>query len=539
MVINLFLHRLQFYICPLFYNIVQRFLSTFYISAFLFSGIIFLISAYHFYGFNVEDAYIAYRYAEKFVQTGALVFNDGEQINALTSPLHGLILSCIYYITSETLIFNKFFSFILLLAGFFLIWSEFKGRRDLRLAAVILILLCPQILIWTFGGLETIYLQFFVTLAVLQVVRYQREKTRNLTLIFILIGICFLLRYDSSVFFFPIIIWLFFHSEKKRFFKGSVIGSVIPLSWLLVSYLYYGDIFPTSFYHKMPGIAREEFQVNYIYIRNYLVVLLVIPFALIVLLQLFLTKNNLKAFWLHFFQRCWLYFSIALFIIYGFTMATTHMMFSIRFLVPYIPVIIFLLLDLYRGAGETNFLSKSASKVSIIIHTSFITSCLFAQCYLIHYTYCHSINGMNAYGEYRKLNIDKYQDFMNILATQAMEAKIHWKEQSGKMRKTPRIHTYAGGLVSYLNMDAYIYDALVSYRHKYSEKDFFTWRGCADYVLIATPIQGKVEQQLGELRHNCILLSSYKLSFNGRETFFQLYHNPAPAPHPLKPKVNH
>ena len=77
--------------------------------------LILLITTIFYFNFTAEDAYITYRYAENLVNTGALVYNEGEPINAMTSPLHALLSAALFYTTGHTVLSNKIVAFTLLL----------------------------------------------------------------------------------------------------------------------------------------------------------------------------------------------------------------------------------------------------------------------------------------------------------------------------------------------------------------------------------------------------------------------------------------
>ncbi len=54
-------------------------------------AVFFVVVCALFFAFTVEDAYIVSRYAANLANDGVLVFNQGERICALTSPLHSLV----------------------------------------------------------------------------------------------------------------------------------------------------------------------------------------------------------------------------------------------------------------------------------------------------------------------------------------------------------------------------------------------------------------------------------------------------------------
>src|SRR6185436_14177668 len=98
--------------------------------------------------------YITYRYAENWVNTGSLVYNQGEPINAMTSPLHAILSAALFIVTGNTGLSNKIFSFALLLVSAGLVWYQCREHIHWQVLALTL-LLPPCVLLWTFGGLET------------------------------------------------------------------------------------------------------------------------------------------------------------------------------------------------------------------------------------------------------------------------------------------------------------------------------------------------------------------------------------------------
>src|SRR5574339_305871 len=116
--------------------------------------ILIAISAIFYFNFTAEDAYITYRYAENWVNTGSLVFNEGEPINAMTSPFHAVLSAALFFATGNTVLSNKIISIVLLLLSTLLVWYRYRNDPPFQVLALIL-LLPPCVTIWAFGGLET------------------------------------------------------------------------------------------------------------------------------------------------------------------------------------------------------------------------------------------------------------------------------------------------------------------------------------------------------------------------------------------------
>ena len=122
------------------------------------------------FNFTAEDAYITYRYAENWVNIGSLVYNEGEPINAMTSPLHAVLSAALFLVTGNTVLSNKIISFVLLGLSALLVWYRYREHLHLQVLALLL-LIPPSVLLWTFGGLETPILLFLATLTVFLALR--------------------------------------------------------------------------------------------------------------------------------------------------------------------------------------------------------------------------------------------------------------------------------------------------------------------------------------------------------------------------------
>ena len=494
-----------------------------------------IISAVFYFSFTAEDAYITYRYAENFVKIGSLVYNQGEPINAMTSPLHAILSAAFFSVTGQTVLSNKILALLLLLVSAILVWNHFRNHPQWQLLALILILMPPSVLLWTFGGLETPILLFLVTVTVLLIKRNPAFDLNLLCLIFFLAGLAFLTRYDSILFFLPSTLYA---ASKERSLKHVLIAiagaAILPLAWFFVSIYYYGDFLPTSFYVKTPSGNLGELVFNGIYIASYLFYVGLTPVVALVFVLLGPTHRKIDVLYQHFRSMWWLYAGLLLEVLYGLTMATHHMMFSFRFFVPYIPSSVILVVDLLRRASETSKVNLIGGRPAYLF-TGFLFFLMMFQLYQNVYTYNHSVNGISLMGEYRSLGVRDYVSFMHILRQEALDIEDHWEMINENRGRRPRIITYAAGMVPYTYRESYIYEKLVSYRHcseRYQQALY------ADYIHILAPRQGQVEQQLPRPEDSYDLVSSYEMFFDGSMQNFLVYYNPRPNAHNLTAGIN-
>jgi hypothetical protein len=492
------------------------------------------ISAIFYFNFTAEDAYITYRYAENFVNIGSLVYNVGEPINAMTSPLHALLSAALFFVTGNTVLSNKIISILFLLFSSLLVWHRYREQPPLQVLALLL-LFPPCVLLWTFGGLETPILLFLATLTVTLALRPPPFRLNLLCMIFLLAGLAFLTRYDSILFFLPVTLYV---ASKARSIKDVAIafsGAVIlPLVWLWVSIYYYGDLLPTSFYVKTPKGDLWGLIFNGRYVASYLLYIGIIPVVILIIGLLVSKPGTVEVLFRHLKSVWWLYVGLLFEILYGLTMATHHMMFSFRFFVPYIPSTVIVVVDLLRRGSETREVDLSTGRPAYLF-TVFLLCLTLFQLYQDTYTYNHSVNGISSIGEYRALGIRDYVRFMQILKQEALDIEKHWEEVNGDSRRRPRIITYAAGILPYTYRDSYIYEKLVSYRHcqvRYRQRLY------ADYLHILAPRQGEIDDQLPGPEASYQRVSSYEMFFDGSMQQFLVYYNPNPKEHNLSVGIN-
>src|SRR5688572_4212096 len=121
-----------------------------YVIAALFAA----ITSWHFAAFTADDAYIVARYAVNARDVGDWAFNPGEAVSALTSPLHGLMLTGLSFLASDPLPIYKAVALMIMMATSVLLLVSYgwERREAMPLAAL---LVAPSVILWTFAGLET------------------------------------------------------------------------------------------------------------------------------------------------------------------------------------------------------------------------------------------------------------------------------------------------------------------------------------------------------------------------------------------------
>lgn len=498
----------------------------------------FIFSASLFFSFTAEDAYILYRYVENFHRLGSLIYNEGERINSLTSPLHALLMTALYGLTRECVLTSKFsgLGFLLLAA----VCVGYRYRRDTLLGslALSLILLPTSVVLWTFGGMETPLLLCLVALATLLVTNPNLADRDRAIWVCLLGGLGFLTRYDSALYFAPLALFALSREIgwRHRLFAVAA-GATLPVAWLIAAFLYYGDIFPTSFYVKYvnhPHWSAWETLRNFVYIGSWLVLTGLLP---ALMLWYALTKqqplrqrirNSVRSYWP-------IYAGLFLELAYGLTAATTHMMFSFRFFAPFIPAATLLITESMRAELVT-FPAPTTPGHRLTLILGFVTaSCLF---HMTHawVTYSRSVNGLSPVGEYKLIGTrDFMQVFMKTLSDQADTIRRDWATRPTAGNRAPRLVTFAGGLAPYALPDAYVYEALASYRHN-APKARPLWPS-ADYRIVAVRLLDVEDRQQLDAPGQTLIFER-TVTFDGRPISFRVYFNTAPEAHWLGDRID-
>ncbi len=494
-----------------------------------------LVAWVFYFPFVVDDAYIVARYAENFIDSGSLVFNQGEPVSALTSPLHALLEALLYRLIGDTLTSYKIVALLLLLASALLIALTFRKNGYALLMSLSILLLPPCILLWTFGGLETPLLLFLITALSVLVYLTDDFTWPRLLLIELLVGLAFVARFDSILFTAPLALSAVLRGKRPgTILTALLVGTAIPLLWMAISVYYYGDVLPTSFYVKKPTFDLELMRDNAIYIAQYLVFVGLIPFALFLFFSSQSKQELMRQVRARTRSLWWLYLGILLMLAYGLLIATIHMMYSFRFFVPYIPAAIIVLADMVTK--QTEAMSGGVVKVRFTTYFyTFLTIILALQVLQETYTYKYSINPvLVGVAEFNRVGIESSNEILQSPPKLANDIRRHWEILPKSKERAPRIYTFAGGILPYSYKGAYIYESLISYRHHCE----YNLRLSADYINMLSPLHGSVVEQLPKPINHYQLISAYPLMFEGRAENYMAFYDPDPEPNRLPATVS-
>ncbi len=415
-------------------------------------AIIFLALCALSWPFVADDAYIVGRYALNAAAGNGLVFNLGERVTALTSPLHALLETALAYFGLDPVRSYRLIAPLLVLAGWFAALRETGMRGHALVLFTALSLFSPFLVLWTVGGLETALLTCFATLftsrlAVLT--RVGAAKAPDFVWLGILAALMFVTRYDSVLVTAPVLLAIAVVEYRRPILWLSALLCVaLASSWILFSAIYYGDIFPTSFYLKFAFGGRAPID-SLSALLNFVLLSGVVFIALLAwpkssAKRALLSKSILRG----------AAISAVLFLIYASRASGQHMMFGYRLFVPYlmgVALLLSLALANPRPALSALLLGWQAVMVAVVVFVGVNPAPLTR------------LPGLDrAFAEYEFVVPGDFRDWNEMLEQDAADIIADWIARGIEI--TPTIYLRSGGM-GYFLPNFYVYETLVSYRH--------------------------------------------------------------------------
>lgn len=478
--------------------------------------------------FTAEDAYIVQRYAAQLVRGYGLVFNIGERVSALTSPLQTLIIGALTWLVPWPMAAYKVLGAALaggavLFAGRRLFASN--SERAIFLTAT---LASPFVAMWAIGGLETPLLLASVTVLTTLALEMNEAppSAATLTPFFLLTAVAFLIRHDSFVFLGPIAVGLILKYREKTV-SGALGAVLLAAAWLLFAWIYYGDPLPTSFYLKAVD-TRPGMLGGYGY---------QLSFVVLCLIPVWLLRRPVRP-----VVPAALWVSVVLFSLYAASVGHVHMMFGYRLYVPFVPALVALSLRATRPMPSLQrwgvpVLLSANIVLFAIVHSYTINPTLFhPSLFEPHYGFLSRIARRGLAYEYTKLGAVEYGGFIDALQ-QAGRAVAADAEIRG-IARSARLATIIAGATPNEITDIYVYDNLVGVRRNCPTLVRGETYLAADYVLLMVPRFGRLDGQLGVLYPTASRVSDIEFEFDGRREHLMVYFNPF-ASHTLVPARLH
>ena len=225
------------------------------------AGVIFLLYIALITSWISDDAQITFRQVLNFINGDGIVFNFGERVQAFTHPLWFILLTGIIFVTGELFVTTSILCIIIsLLAIIMLLKFEVtQCKSGVSFISPVFFLAFS----WAFcdymtSGLENSLTYFLVALLI--TLLYQEISSRNTQVIFIILSLLVLNRFDYAILFLPLALTLILKLQNKtEFFKVLWPGVLLLFTWVVFATIYFGSPLPNTFYAKLnAGYPQNE-----------------------------------------------------------------------------------------------------------------------------------------------------------------------------------------------------------------------------------------------------------------------------------------
>jgi len=222
-----------------------------------------------------DDAFITFRYAENLANGFGLVYNPGEYVLGLTTPLFGIISGIFAFLgfrLPDAIIGMN----ILLDSVTLLIIYRIFTKKDLMLEFILfsfLYSISPIATRVTVGGME---MNLFLLLSVLTIYYY----TKNKKFISVTVGtVAYFVRPEGAILVILLVVYEFFKGEKLKSIKIALVSLLILILPFYLLFHFYGSIIPQSVISKTGGIHNNFFSIFKGFFAEDIICIFSIPFA--------------------------------------------------------------------------------------------------------------------------------------------------------------------------------------------------------------------------------------------------------------------
>ncbi|MGB1249919.1 MAG: hypothetical protein ACPG8W_04750 [Candidatus Promineifilaceae bacterium] len=233
-------------------NRPKQFASISWISTSLAAVIVLLLASARSPWAVVDDAFITYRYAQNLTQGVGFVFNAGEPVLGLTTPLYGLVLAFLHRFAFPDLVLLGYWFGVACWVGLVAAAAALLNAYRLTLAAILVpLLLAVHPAIYSTLGMETLLLTMLMLWTA-----WAWHGGRFWLTVF-LAALTLLTRQDSALFL--LILGLDDWRRRGRLpWREGVATTLLTLPWFTYAWWFYGSPLPNSASAKIGQVSLME-----------------------------------------------------------------------------------------------------------------------------------------------------------------------------------------------------------------------------------------------------------------------------------------
>ena len=209
-------------------------------------------------GFQFDDAWITYRYAENLAAGNGFVYNSGEYVEGSTAPLLVLLLSLFPWLGISIPNSSLALSILASIALLYLVWRICEPRIGPfgAFIAVVVVGFSPSLVLASVSGMET---TLFVALLLLACLAYRDDRP---LLLGSAVAALALTRIDGLLFLPALVateLWRWYRDPggTDRSIRIALLcrsvgtAALLLLPWIVFALYYFGNVVPNSIWAKL------------------------------------------------------------------------------------------------------------------------------------------------------------------------------------------------------------------------------------------------------------------------------------------------
>jgi hypothetical protein len=221
---------------------------------------------WYIYPWMLDDAFIAFRYADNFASGHGLVYNLGERVEGYTSFMWVFLLGLGKMIALDTVLMSKLLggAFALATFGVLLVsyWVLPRGNHAATAIAALLLATCGAFTPWIGSGMEVTLYAFLALATLLSYLRALDSNCspRRLAAVGVLLALTVMSRPEGALLVLMIFSDSTFRSWRSR--TWSILHLALPAAIVYIPYFvwrysYYGHLLPNTFYAKVGSTSMQ------------------------------------------------------------------------------------------------------------------------------------------------------------------------------------------------------------------------------------------------------------------------------------------
>jgi arabinofuranosyltransferase len=234
-----------------------------------------------------DDAYITFRTVDNLVNGYKFTWNTIERVQAYTHPFWMLVLSAANFLSGEMFFTSIYLSVVISVVGVSILSLRIANTSPTAIMSVVVLSLSSAFVDYSTSGLENPLTHFLMVLFAL-IYFNGRSDLKTFFWLSLIVSLAGFNRLDTILFYIPALLLRLWQIRGWRAVLVGAIGQTPLILWELCSLIYYGFLFPNTYYAKLnTGIPAGELAIqglNY-FVNSFLhdpLTLLIIFAALIV-----------------------------------------------------------------------------------------------------------------------------------------------------------------------------------------------------------------------------------------------------------------